>query len=366
MRVLHVTESRSWSGGTVQLWNLCRGLGTRGHAAALFCPPEAELVRHATGSSVDLTLCPLREDYDLVAARRLADTVRRFRPDVVHAHHPRAHAIALLAGFFAPIPRLVVSRRVSFKLKKWNPFSQLKYRSSRIRTYIAVSEDIRRVLIAGGVPAAKIVVIHSGVDTVKFAPRPPAAGLRAALGIPEGVPVVGNLTHYSWWKGQAYFIDAAKEAVEAGSPVHFLLVGKDTDGEDARRRVADRGIADRVTLAGFRTDMPEVLSILAVSVVSSLAGEGFSGVLRESMCMGVPVVATEVGGNGELVRDGKTGFLVPPADASALALAIRRQLSDRATSHAMAETAQREVRENYSIDSMVDKTIALYERLMSA
>jgi hypothetical protein len=121
MRVLHVTESRSWSGGTVQLWNLCRALMARGHAAALFCPPEAELLRHAAGTPVDLTVCPLREDYDLVAARRLAETVRRFRPDVVHAHHPRAHAIALLAGLFAPIPRLVVSRRVSFKLKKWNP-----------------------------------------------------------------------------------------------------------------------------------------------------------------------------------------------------------------------------------------------------
>jgi glycosyltransferase involved in cell wall biosynthesis len=249
----------------------------RGQAAALFCPPEAELLRHAAGTPVDLTVCPLREDYDLLAARRLAETVRRFRPDVVHAHHPRAHAIALLAGLFVSIPRLVVSRRVSFKLKKWNPFSQLKYRSSRIRTYIAVSEDIRRVLIAGGVPPEKVVVIHSGVDTAKFTPRPPAEALRAALRIPAGAPVVGNLTHYSWWKGQAVFLEAARAAVTAGSPAHFLLVGKDTDGEDARRRVAGLGLGDRVTLAGFRTDMPEILSILSVSVVSSLAGEGFSG-----------------------------------------------------------------------------------------
>jgi glycosyltransferase involved in cell wall biosynthesis len=366
VRVLHVTESRSWSGGTVQLWNLCRTLMARGQAASLFCPPEAELLRHAAGTPVDLTVCPLREDYDLVAARRLAETVRRFRPDVVHAHHPRAHAIALLAGLFVSIPRLVVSRRVSFKLKKWNPFSQLKYRSSRIRTYIAVSEDIRRVLIAGGVPAEKVVVIHSGVDTAKFTPRPPAEALRAALRIPAGAPVVGNLTHYSWWKGQAVFLEAARASVAAGSPAHFLLVGKDTDGEDARRRVADLGLGDRVTLAGFRTDMPEILSILAVSVVSSLAGEGFSGVLRESMCMGVPVVATDVGGNGELVRDGKTGLLVPPGDAAALSAAIRRQLSDRSASQSMAEAAQREVRENYSLESMVDKTLALYERLLTA
>ena len=72
MRVLHVTESRSWSGGTVQLWNLCRGLIARGHAAALFCPPEAELQRHTPESAVEVTVCPLREDYDVLAAGRLA------------------------------------------------------------------------------------------------------------------------------------------------------------------------------------------------------------------------------------------------------------------------------------------------------
>jgi glycosyltransferase involved in cell wall biosynthesis len=101
------------------------------------------------------------------------------------------------------------------------------------------------------------------------------------------------------------------------------------DGADATARVKTLGIQDHVTLAGFRTDMPEVLSLLSASVVSSLAGEGFSGVLRESMCMGVPVVATAVGGNAELVKDGQTGFLVPPGNAEALAEALRRLLTDR-------------------------------------
>lgn len=365
MRVLHVTESRSWSGGTVQLWNLCRGLIARGHAVALFCPPEAELLRHTPESPVDVTVCPLREDYDLLAARRLAQTIRRFRPDIVHAHHPRAHAIALLAGLFGPVPRLVVSRRVSFKLKRWNPFSQWKYRSSRIRTYVAVSEDIRRVLAAGGVPTEKIVVIHSGVDTARFTPRSPVESLRRELRLPSDRPIVGNVTHYSWWKGQAHFLAAAKEVIKAGVPAHFLLAGKDTDGEDARRRVAELGIGPHVTLAGFRRDMPEVLSLLGVSVVSSLAGEGFSGVLRESMCLGIPTVATDVGGNAELVRDGKTGLLVPPADPAAMALAIRRLLSDRSLAQTLAEAARINVRDNYSLESMIDKTIALYERLVA-
>lgn len=306
----------------------------------------------------------MREDYDLPAAWRLAQTIRRFKPDVVHAHHPRAHALALLASLFATVPNLVVSRRVSFRLKKWNIFSQWKYRSKKIRTFVAVSEDIRRVLIQGGVSPEKLTVIHSGVDVQRFAPRPVAEGLRGILRLPTDRPVVGNLTHFSWWKGQTVFLDAAKMVLDAGVPAHFLLVGKDTDGAEAREKVRALGIGDHVTLAGFRTDIPDVLSLLSVSVLSSLAGEGFSGVLREAMCMGVPVVASDVGGNSELVKDGKTGRLVPPGDAGAFATAIRQILADHAQSQEMARAAQENVTSNYSLESMVDKTIALYERIV--
>jgi glycosyltransferase involved in cell wall biosynthesis len=365
MRVLHVTESRSWSGGTVQLWNLCAGLVRRGHAAALFCPPESEILRHVPGVKVDVTLCPMREDYDLPAAWRLAKTIQRFKPQVVHAHHPRAHALALLASLFTKVPDLVVSRRVSFRLKKWNIFSQWKYRSKKIRTFIAVSEDIRRVLIDGGVAPEKLTVIHSGVDLHRFAPRPAADTLRRELRLPTDRPVVGNLTHYSWWKGQTVFLDAAKILLDAGVSAHFFLAGKGTDGAEASDKVRALGIGDHVTLAGFRTDIPEVLSLLSVSVLSSLAGEGFSGVLREAMCMGVPVVATDVGGNSELVKNGKTGYLVPPGDAEALAMGIRKILADPAHSQEMARTARENVTSNYSLDRMVEKTIELYERVLA-
>jgi L-malate glycosyltransferase len=284
----------------------------------------------------------------------------------VHAHHPRAHALALLAGVFGPVPNLVVSRRVSFRLNRWNVFSQLKYRSSRIRRFVAVSSDIGEVLKRGGVAPEKVAVIPSGVDLERYSPRPPDERLRAALGLPAGRPVVGNLTHYSWWKGQTVFLEAARRALDAGVDAHFLLVGKDTDGEEARAKVRSLGLEANVSLAGFRTDMPEVLSLLAASVVSSLAGEGLSGVLRESMAMGVPVAATDVGGNRELVLDGETGCLVPPGDAAALAGAIGRLLADKAFAAACARAARRRVRDNYSLPSMIERTEKLYEELLRA
>lgn len=348
----------------MQLWHLCRALAARGDAVALFCPPGAELLRHSSEAPVEIETCPMRQDYDLPAARRLAAAVRRFRPDIVHAHHPRAHALALLAGFFTPVPRLVVSRRVSFRLNRWNVFSQWKYRTSRIRRFVAVSSDIGRVLRDGGVPAEKVGVIPSGVDLDRYSPRPPDEALRRTLGLPSDRPIVGNLTHFSWWKGQTVFLDAARKLLDGGTPAHFLLVGKDTDGAEARERARALGLERNVTLAGFRTDMPEVLSLLSLSVVSSLAGEGLSGVLRESMAMGAPVAATDVGGNRELVIDGKTGSLVPPGDAAALAAAMGRLLTDKPFAAACAQAAQRHVRENFSLPSMIEKTEKLYEEIL--
>ncbi len=366
MRILHVTESRSWSGGTVQLWHLCKALVRDGHEAGLFCPPEAELLKHVPGSGVRAWVRAMRQDYDLPAAWALARAVRKFRPDVVHAHHPKAHALALLAGFFAPIPKLVVSRRVSFRFKPWNIFSHLKYRTGRIAAYTAVSADIGRGLIDQGVSADKVHVIHSGVDVDRFAPRAPEESVRTQLGLPAGVPIVGNLNHFSWWKGQAEFLEAARRFIDSGGPkARFLLVGKDTDGPEAREKVRALGLEDHVTLAGFRTDMPEVISLLSLTVLSSLAGEGFSGVLREAMSMGVPVVATDVGGNKELVEDGVTGLLTPPGDADALARAMNRMLSDGKLAKSCAGEAQRRVRENYSINAMTVKTVALYRKLLT-
>lgn len=365
MRILHVTESRSWSGGTVQLWRLCQALLRQGHPARLVCPPDSELLRHTAGSGVEVTLCPMRQDYDLAAAFRIADAVKRFQPDIVHAHHPRAHALCLAAGFFTPMPRLVVSRRVSFHLKKWNIFSQWKYRSSRIRMFIAVSEDIKNVLVAGGVPRDRVRVVHSGVDTGVFSPKPPNEKLRGELGLPADRFLVGSLTHFSWWKGQTFFLEAARDVLATGARAHFLLVGKDTDGPEARKKVDELGIGGRVTLAGFRRDVPEILSLLQASVLSSLAGEGFSGVLRESMAMKVPVVSTDVGGNRELVLDGETGLLVRPGNAQALAQAIRRLMDDPGLAARLAAAAQAKVVNNYSLEKMVEKTMDVYRELLT-
>ncbi len=115
----------------------------------------------------------------------------------------------------------------------------------------------------------------------------------------------------------------------------------------------------------YRSDVPDVLAALSVSVNSPRAGEGLSGAVRESLAAGVPVVATDVGGNRELVLDGETGLLVPPEDPAALATAIRRLLDDRALATRLAANGARFVRERLTVERMVEETERVYREVLS-
>jgi glycosyltransferase involved in cell wall biosynthesis len=131
-----------------------------------------------------------------------------------------------------------------------------------------------------------------------------------------------------------------------------------------RAMVEAAGLAGSVALAGYRSDVPEVLAALSVSVNCPRAGEGLSGAVRESLAAGVPVVATDVGGNGELVEDGRTGLLVPPDDPDALAAAVLRLLADRPFAAGLAAAGARFVRERLTEDRMVGETERVYREVL--
>jgi len=141
------------------------------------------------------------------------------------------------------------------------------------------------------------------------------------------------------------------------------VLRKDAYIESLRQSVARLGLDGRVVFTGFRMDVPELLSECAVSVLPSLS-EGLSNTLIESMAAGVPVVATRVGGNPEVVDEGRTGLLVPPRDPAALAEAICRTLQDRELARQFGEAARQRVAEHFSLERMLRDTERLYVNLL--
>jgi glycosyltransferase involved in cell wall biosynthesis len=146
----------------------------------------------------------------------------------------------------------------------------------------------------------------------------------------------------------------------------FLIVGDGVGYEDIRRRVREMDLDAHVVMTGFRRDIPEVMAALDVLVLPSIKSEASSQVIPQALAVGTPVVATTVGGSPELIADGRTGRLVPPADAPALAEAILSLLRDPAAAAAMAAAGGDLVRARYTLDAAMARTIAVYEELLTA
>jgi glycosyltransferase involved in cell wall biosynthesis len=364
-RVLFVSEANEWTGGTAQLLLLAEGLKTKGWDVVIGCRPGSGLSRHAADRGLSTFLVPLREDYDLISGFELAKYIRDKKVDIIHAHHNRSHACCLLAqavlAAHGETRPFVVSRRVSFSPGK-NPFSLWKYRSSLITRIVAVADAVKEVLVKAGVPEQRVEVIRSGVDLARFSPRRASDAQKRALGLPAGVPLIGKIANASPWKGQTVLLEAAALMPKGA---HFVFAGRDTDGPWMRSEVERLGLSDRVTLLGFRTDVPDLLSALDVSVNAAVKGEGLSGALRESLTMGVPVVASDIAGNRELLVGGDGGWLFPGGDAKALAERLQWVLAHPAEAKAAAKAWQERAMSGFTLDQTIARTDELYRRLLA-
>jgi glycosyltransferase involved in cell wall biosynthesis len=298
---------------------------------------------------------------DVRSALALARIVRRHRIQIVHAHKGRARTLALMAGLFARIPVLILNRGVSFPLDALN---RLGYITRRVTAIVAVCESIKRGLVAAGVPAGKIEVIYSGTDTDRFHPGVDGRAIREELGLTPDHFLITQIGVRSW-RGNSDVIEAMARVSRRAPQARLLIVGA-RNPADLYERAEARGIRrDAVRILGYREDIPEILRGSDCCVDASWAGLGLTGALREALAVETPVVASDLAGNPELVRDGVTGLLFPPRDVDALAGALLRLAGDREHGQRMGRAGRELVVARFSTAVKVERTEALYYRLLS-
>ncbi len=240
----------------------------------------------------------------------------------------------------------------------------------RFADAIFVNADvIRDRLIADGYNGAKINVVKNGVDLSRFARKNESGKLRQEFGLYPTAPLIVVLSRLSNVKGVDYFVEAAATVAKRFEDARFLIVGdfKDDPAYKAtlKRQAIRLGLGRRVVFAGFRLDVQEILSEATMSVLPCTAGEGLSNAILEAMSVGLPVVATTVGGNPELVADGKTGLLVPPRDPGALANAMSLLLADPQKARAFGAAGKQRVETEFSLQRMVRRTENFYLRALN-
>ena len=358
---LHIDTARGWRGGQSQVLQTVIGLRALGHRAALVANPGGELHRRMREGHDLIALAP-RSDIDLSEAWNLSRIVKQLRPDLLHAHDPRAVAIAATAlSIVAPSPRpaLVASRRAEFRVAQ-NSFSRWKY--SQVDCFIASCAAIRDRLAQDGIPSSRIVIIHDGVDVERIE-RMTGESVHAHFYLPTNAPVVGNVAALVPQKGHQHLIEAAALVVRQVPDTRFVIVGEGPLRAALERHIKDARLERHVLLAGFRTDVLELTKGFDVFAMSSIH-EGMCVALVDAMAAATPVVATRAGGIPEVVVDGNTGFLVEPRDHAAMAGAIIRLLEDESLRVRMGQAGLARARLHFTIERMVRETAGVYERLL--
>ena len=284
-------------------------------------------------------------------------------PSIVHTYFFWSILIGRILKWEGKIRTLVENREDQGFGWGAHEYSWLRMTKERPDRIICVSEAVKRtVMEREKVDENRIVVIRNGVDPLPDASGE-AASIRDELGIGDSHLVVGMVANFNRAvKGVSLFLDAVPEIVRDVPFARFLLLGRGKEEKALREKARALGIEPFVIFAGFKPDIHRYYAIMDVSALTSFS-EGLSITLLESMRCGVPVIATRVGGNPEVVVDGVTGYLVPARDVSSFASKTVELLLDKDLRRRMGEEARRRVIQDFRLEDVASRYMALYEKL---
>mgnify|MGYP006296481181 FL=1 len=358
LRVLFMLTSRQWGGN--EKWTLlaARGLLDRGHDVTVLWSHGVirdELSRRGIpGRRVRLW-----GDVNPVGLAWLCRHIMATRPDVLVLTKQREYwmggAAARIVGRPFVALRLGLRRRLRDDLKRRLAFGRFA------DAIIVNSPAVRDALLESEwLEPSKIALIENGVPTDPVEPARVEGALRR-VGAPRGGPVVLGAGRLSKQKGFDVLIDAFASVLERAPNAHLVIAGSGNDMEKLRRRAEGLGIAESVTLPGHVDDVRALMAGADVYALSS-RNEGMANALLEAMSVGCAIVATDVSGTVQAVRDGKEALVVPPEDVGALAEALVRLLSDADLREELGAAALERARARFGVERMLDEVEELFRR----
>lgn len=365
MRVLFVEHKQVFGGGQVALLNLLRAWRASDVAIepVVVCPPTAALVPCLRTDGIPFHTL----DFGAIEKTRgvAANLIRRIRPtmqlvslmrrlqtQIVYANGAYSFLAAVGAAKLLRVPIIWVEHNTTL------PNSRVLEQMIRQADHIIAVSNVIRDQFASLVPDAqpKLKIIHNGVEPDKFIiDDATSRHARAAFGWSEQNMIVGTVSRLAPEKGVKYFVETAALVAREFPAARFLVVGEGEERSELATQIERLKIKDWVYLAGFREDVPELLSAMDVLVLASLE-EAFPISILEAMAAARPVVAADVGGVREAVVDGETGFVVPPRDAGALARAVNELLRDENKRRAFGRTGRTRVVERFTLVRAAQET----------
>ncbi|RJR35888.1 MAG: glycosyltransferase family 1 protein [Desulfobacteraceae bacterium] len=371
VRILHFTSSRGFYGAERVILSLLENTDPVKYDASLASfvdsrDPHLELLEEAARLNMPIypVHCSGRLDPGII--RQLIRILRTNSIDILHCHEQKSRFYGLFAARISGIPAVTTGH-------SWNRANLLQTAYEYIDALmlrffdrvVPVSRKLECMMRRFGIPNHLLEVVPNGVDPAKFRARSSdVTGLRNDLGILPTERVVGNAGRLIELKGQKYLLEAARQIVRKHPEVKFIIVGDGPLKQVLSRQAASCGIEDHVVFTGFRNDMPNIYAAIDVFTLPSL-DEASPMTIFEAAAAGLPIVATKVGGIGDVITNGQNGLLIEPHDVKGLCDAILYLLENESESDRMGKTAAATAQREHSIGRMVRRYEAIYEKILA-
>ena len=372
--ILHLTHGKTYSGGEHSLYLLYKYIDREKYEPVIVCLEDGLLRKRLSDLGHKVYCLDSGVPMPLHLFPKIWSIAKNENASLVINQTTRTTLIGRLLSLFTGRPNITIiqapilrdtnttsPRRVNHLIERLTGFLSDRH--------IVVNRAIRDDMIGGGKKPHKISTIYNSVDPEYLDYRPGNTRFRGDFGISADRPAAGMIASFRPRKGAEYLIRAMPAVLERVPDAVLFMIGHGewVSGKDyideLKELVRSEGVGDSVVFTGFRSDIPQVVSELDCMVLPSIYGEGSSLTLLEAMGLACPCIASATEGNVELIKDGVTGLLVPPADAGGLSKAIVTVLEDRKKAREMGEAAKQKVKREFLADRMAKSYAEVIEEL---
>jgi glycosyltransferase involved in cell wall biosynthesis len=364
-RILQIIPTFDRSGAEKQLALLAAGLPRDEfdvHVCAL--TRLGPLAADVEAAGIPVTLIGKAGKLDPFAFLRLKRHIAELKPDLVHTWLFAANSYGRAAALAAGVPRLVAGERCVDPWKVWHELAIDRWLAKRTDRIVVNSSGVRDFYVHHGLPTEKFTVIPNGIGPLP-ASEVSRAELLAELGLPADARLIGAVGRLWPQKRLKDLIWAADLLKVVRDDVHLLIIGEGPQRRRLERYRDQVRIEDKVHFLGHRGDVPRLLPHFDVLWLGS-EYEGLPNVIMEAMAAGVPVVATDISGNRDLVVPGETGYLVPVGGRAAFAKETNRILDDDALAGRLGEAGRQRVLSEFTVEKMIERHVDLYRELLAS
>ncbi len=366
IRIAHITSQLGVGGLELQALELCRRLD-KNRYKIFCCPlwPQYALQKDMEDAGVTVLRIHKRRSYDIGVIPRLVRFLKSERIDIVHTWIFTSNCWGRASAMIAGTPVVIGSER---NVDDWKRFYH-KWIDRTLARYsnvvLANSRAVRDFMTdREGIPAEKIRIIYNGLDSKRFTECSIARhAARQQFGLPTSATIVGTVANLSPWKDYPNLLCAARIVCDHNPNVVFAIVGAGRMELALREQSKSMNLDRNVFFLGSQRDIPGALKAFDMFVLPSKR-EGFANVILEAMASGLPVIATDVGGNSEAIVHGLTGFLVPAANSRALSEAVLDLVKDPGRCETMGLAGRERVVQSFSMEQMVQAYDRLYTELL--